>query len=149
MPKPKKNNPRPTPPASTAPSPHRYLFPFGALLLLLVLGGLVWFLLAEPPRLAAPQVAAAARPALPKTVPGHFNEQRFHAEGESTRLFRRGAEFWVNTPGADGKPADFKVAYTFGIEPLRHYLIETGQEPKAQALMQQWKQLNPGDLALQ
>ena len=45
MPKPKKNNPRSTPPASTAPSPHRYLFPFGALLLLLVLGGLVWFLL--------------------------------------------------------------------------------------------------------
>ena len=57
MPKPKKNNPRSTPPASTAPSPHRYLFPFGALLLLLVLGGLVWFLLAEPPRLAAPQLS--------------------------------------------------------------------------------------------
>ncbi|WP_350402772.1 hypothetical protein ABCR88_16940 [Pseudomonas sp. W17] len=55
MPKPKKNNPRSTPPASTAPSPHRYLFPFGALLLLLVLGGLAWFLLAEPPRLAAAQ----------------------------------------------------------------------------------------------
>ncbi len=62
MPKPKKNNPRSTPPASTAPSPHRYLFPFGALLLLLVLGGLVWFLLAEPPRLAAPQVAEAQPP---------------------------------------------------------------------------------------
>ncbi|MEY9334576.1 putative CXXCH cytochrome family protein [Pseudomonas protegens] len=192
MPKPKKNNPRPTPTASTAPSPHRYLFPFGALLLLLVLGGLAWFLLAEPPRLAAPQVAAAPPPAQPKAVPalpaaqyvdeqacqgchqaqardwqgshhqlamqeanpqtvlGNFNEQRFKAEGESTRLFRRGAEFWVNTPGADGRPADFKVAYTFGIEPLQQYLIEVGQG-RLQALgvawdtrKQQWFHLYPG-----
>ena len=192
MPKPKKNNPRPTPPASTAPSPHRYLFPFGALLLLLVLGALVWFLLAEPPRLAAPQVAAAPPPAQPKAVPalpaaqyvdeqacqgchqaqardwqgshhqlamqeanpqtvlGNFNEQRFKAEGESTRLFRRGAEFWVNTPGADGRPADFKVAYTFGIEPLQQYLVEVGQG-RLQALgvawdtrKQQWFHLYPG-----
>ena len=40
MPKPKHNNPRPTPADSTTPSPNRYLFPFGTLPLLLVLGGL-------------------------------------------------------------------------------------------------------------
>ncbi len=32
---------------------------------------------------------------------------------------------------------------------LIQYYLESGQEPKAQALMQQWKQLNPGDPALQ
>ncbi|MDB6143553.1 MAG: hypothetical protein JWP80_2597 [Pseudomonas sp.] len=58
------------------------------------------------------------------TVLANFKDQTFKAEGEATRFFRKDQSFWVNTPGADGKPADFKVAYTFGVAPLQQYLIE-------------------------
>ncbi|MGY2361021.1 tetratricopeptide repeat protein [Pseudomonas azotoformans] len=64
--------------------------------------------------------------ATPQTVPADFNDASFIGEGETTRFFRRGDEFWVNTPGSDGKVADFKVAYTFGIAPLQQYLIDVG-----------------------
>lgn len=191
MPKPKSHTALEPRPQSVSPSPRSYLFPLGALLMLLVLGGLGWFVLAEPPRLppvaSAPPAPVPPRAALTpapaqyvdeqacqgchhaqardwqgshhqlamqvateQTVQGNFNEQRFKAEGESTRLFRRGAEFWVNTPGADGKPADFKVAYSFGIEPLQQYLIEVG-DGRLQALglawdtrKGQWFHLYPG-----
>jgi predicted CXXCH cytochrome family protein len=59
-----------------------------------------------------------------QTVLGDFNEQTFSSDRETTRFFRRDGDFWVNTPGPDGQPADFKVAYTFGIEPLQQYLLE-------------------------
>lgn len=85
-----------------------------------------------------------------QTVLADFNNAAFTGEGESSRFFRQGAEFWVNTPGADGKPADFKVAYTFGIAPLQQYLIEVG-DGKLQALgvawdseKQRWFHLYPG-----
>ena len=64
--------------------------------------------------------------ATPQTVPADFNDTRFTGEGETTRFFRRGDEFWVNTPGSDGQARDFKVAYTFGIAPLQQYLIDVG-----------------------
>ncbi|WP_374441538.1 tetratricopeptide repeat protein [Pseudomonas panipatensis] len=84
------------------------------------------------------------------SVQGDFNDVRFKGEVESTRFFRKGDEFWVNTPGADGKPADFKVAYTFGVAPLQQYLLEY-PGGRLQALgvawdshKQRWFQLNPG-----
>ncbi|MEK1907314.1 MAG: tetratricopeptide repeat protein [Pseudomonas sp.] len=60
-----------------------------------------------------------------QSVLGDFADVIFKTKEESTRFFRKGAEFWVNTPGADGRPADFKVAYAFGVEPLQQYLMET------------------------
>ena len=72
-----------------------------------------------------------------QTVLADFNDSRFTGEGETTRFFRRGDEYWVNTPGSDGKAADFKVAYTFGIAPLQQYLIEVG-EGRLQALGVAW-----------
>ncbi|MGL6109936.1 MAG: tetratricopeptide repeat protein, partial [Rubrivivax sp.] len=42
-----------------------------------------------------------------------------------TRFFRRGEKYVVNTDGPDGKLADFEIKYTFGVEPLQQYLIET------------------------
>lgn len=71
------------------------------------------------------------------TVLGDFDEERFKSDKEVTRFFRKGDEFWVNTPGDDGQAADFKVAYTFGIEPLQQYLIETGGG-RLQALSVAW-----------
>lgn len=58
------------------------------------------------------------------TVLGDFNDVTFKSDTETTRFFRKDHEFWVNTPGSDGQPADFKVAYTFGFEPLQQYLLE-------------------------
>jgi len=79
----------------------------------------------------------AMQAATPQTVPADFNDVSFKSEGETTRFFRRGEEFWVNTPGTDGKAADFKVAYTFGIAPLQQYLIEVG-DGRLQALGVAW-----------
>ncbi|TFB37954.1 tetratricopeptide repeat protein [Pseudomonas sp. F01002] len=72
-----------------------------------------------------------------ETMLGDFNNVSFKAENETTRFSRKGDEFWVNTPGIDGKNADFKVAYTFGIAPLQQYLIEVG-EGRLQALGVAW-----------
>ena len=168
----------------------RYLLPVSAAVLLLVLGGL-WFYLNRPVPVAPPVLepgalttAVAARPvapaqmvdeqqcqgchdnqvkdwqgshhqlamqvAEPQTVLADFNNAAFKGEGENSRFYRKGAEFWVNTPGADGQPADFKVAYTFGIAPLQQYLIEVG-DGRLQALgvawdteKQRWFHLYPG-----
>jgi predicted CXXCH cytochrome family protein len=85
-----------------------------------------------------------------QTLLGDFNNVTFKAENETTRFSRKGDEFWVNTPGIDGKQADFKVAYTFGIAPLQQYLIEVG-DGRLQALgvawdteKQRWFHLYPG-----
>ncbi|MCO6055822.1 hypothetical protein NG726_03950 [Pseudomonas sp. MOB-449] len=84
------------------------------------------------------------------SVLGDFNDVRFQGETEATRFFRKDGGFWVNTPGADGKPADFRVAYAFGVAPLQQYLIEV-PGGRLQALgvawdleKRTWFQLYPG-----
>ena len=59
-----------------------------------------------------------------QTVLGDFSAPPLHGDVESTSFRRKDNEYWVNTVGADGQRADFKVAYTFGLEPLQQYLIE-------------------------
>ncbi|MGZ9739031.1 tetratricopeptide repeat protein [Pseudomonas sp. GNP012] len=71
------------------------------------------------------------------TMLGDFNNVTFKAEKETTVFSRKGDEYWVNTPGIDGRNADFKVAYAFGIAPLQQYLIEVG-EGRLQALGIAW-----------
>ena len=72
-----------------------------------------------------------------ETILGDFHNVTFKAENESTRFSRNEEGFWVNTPGADGKNADFKVAYTFGIAPLQQYLVNVG-DGRLQALGVAW-----------
>ncbi|MHC8407465.1 tetratricopeptide repeat protein [Pseudomonas sp. TMB3-21] len=79
----------------------------------------------------------AMQPATAETMLGDFNNVTVNAEKEAVRFSRKGDEFWVNTPGLDGKNNDFKVAYTFGIAPLQQYLIEVG-EGRLQALGVAW-----------
>lgn len=98
----------------------------------------------------------AMKPATEGNVLGDFADVTFKGETETTRFFRKDGEYWVNTPGADGKPADFKVAYTFGFEPLQQYLLEFPDEQgrpggRLQAFgvawdsrKHQWFQLMPG-----
>jgi predicted CXXCH cytochrome family protein len=60
-----------------------------------------------------------------QTVRGNFDDTQFKHQGITTRFFKRGDKYFVNTDGPDGKTADFEIKYTFGLEPLQQYLIET------------------------
>lgn len=66
----------------------------------------------------------AMQPASEKTVLADFNDTTFTHFGVTTRFFKRGGKFFVNTEGPDGKPGDFEIKYTFGVDPLQQYLIE-------------------------
>jgi len=66
----------------------------------------------------------AMQEATERTVLGDFNGATFRYAGMTTRFFRRDGKFYVNTDGPNGKPADFEVKYTFGLDPLQQYLIE-------------------------
>ena len=57
------------------------------------------------------------------TVRGAFDGRLFKHKGVTTRFFKRGDQFFVNTEGVDGKLADFEIKYTFGVAPLQQYLI--------------------------
>ena len=63
------------------------------------------------------------QPASDKTVLGNFNDSTFTHLKLTSTFFRRGEKFMVRTDGADGKPHDFEIAYSFGIYPLQQYLI--------------------------
>ena len=70
------------------------------------------------------QHARAMQEATEATVLGDFSDRRFEHLGASTVFSRRDGKFFVRTDGPDGKPAEFEVKYTFGLEPLQQYLIE-------------------------
>jgi Tfp pilus assembly protein PilF len=58
-----------------------------------------------------------------KTVLADFNNARFDYNGLTTRFFKQGTAFMINTQGPDGKWHDYKVSHTFGVYPLQQYLI--------------------------
>jgi Tfp pilus assembly protein PilF len=57
------------------------------------------------------------------TVLGDFDDAELTAHGVTTRFYRKGDSFRVRTDGPDGEPADYRIDYTFGWEPLQQYLI--------------------------
>jgi tetratricopeptide (TPR) repeat protein len=57
------------------------------------------------------------------TVVGDFDDAEFAYEGITSRFYRKGDKFFVNTEGPGGEMADFEVLYTFGVEPLQQYLV--------------------------
>lgn len=58
------------------------------------------------------------------TVKGDFNNVTFTADGVSSRFYKKGSKFFINTEGDDGKNHDFEVKYTFGFTPLQQYLVQ-------------------------
>lgn len=68
--------------------------------------------------------ARSMQHATPASVLGDFADARFSQGGLSSRFFRRAGGYWVNTDGPDGRPGDFEIRYTIGVEPLQQYLIE-------------------------
>lgn len=72
-----------------------------------------------------------------ESVEGDFNDAVFERLGVTTRFFRRGKEFWVNTEGADGKNHDYQIKYTFGVDPLQQYMVEF-PDGRVQVLRESW-----------
>ena len=65
----------------------------------------------------------AMQAATPEAVLGDFGGAELLHLGVRSRFLRRGAAFLVETEGPDGAPAEFEIAYTFGVEPLQQYLV--------------------------
>ncbi len=59
------------------------------------------------------------------TVLGDFNDASYTDPYNkvTSRFFRQGEKFYVNTEGPDGQPGDFQITYTFGVTPLQQYLV--------------------------
>ena len=84
-------------------------------------------------------------------VRGAFDGRQVKHAGVTSRFFKRGDQFFVNTDGATGKLADFEIKYTFGVEPLQQYLIAM-PGGRLQALQiawddqkKQWYHLRPNE----
>ena len=59
-----------------------------------------------------------------QTVLGDFSGISYvTGEGMKSYFYREGDEFWVNTEGPDGTYQDYKIVYTYGIEPLQQYIV--------------------------
>ena len=59
-----------------------------------------------------------------ESVLADFNDQTIEHFGVTSRMFRDGTRFMINTEGPDGQMQDFEVKYTFGVEPLQQYMVE-------------------------
>lgn len=67
--------------------------------------------------------ALAMQVASESTVLGDFDDARATHFGRESSFHRRDGKFLARTEGPDGKPGEFEVAYTFGVDPLQQYLV--------------------------
>jgi len=58
-----------------------------------------------------------------ETVLGDFNDVNIEFHGITTRFYRKGDKFLVDTQGPDGKMGEFEITHTFGWFPLQQYLV--------------------------
>jgi predicted CXXCH cytochrome family protein len=72
-----------------------------------------------------------------KTVLGNFNNATVMKDGVASTFFKRDGQFFVRTDGPDGKLQEYRVAYTFGVEPLQQYLVAL-PDGRYQALSIAW-----------
>ena len=72
----------------------------------------------------ASQHARALQAARAGTVAGKFNNATFEKDGVRTSFLTRDGRFLIDTVGPDGKPGEFEVKFTLGLEPLQQYLVE-------------------------
>ena len=59
-----------------------------------------------------------------ESVLADFNDQTLEHHGVTSRMFRDGERFMINTEGPDGQMHDYEIKYTFGVEPLQQYMVE-------------------------
>ncbi len=71
------------------------------------------------------------------TVKGNFDGASIEHKGITTRFFKNGERFIVETDGPNGAMTQYDVRSTTGIEPLQQYLLET-EAGRLQALDLAW-----------
>jgi len=59
-----------------------------------------------------------------KTVRADFNNSLFENYGVTSKFFRKGEKYMVETENQAGEMEKFEIAYTFGWEPLQQYLVK-------------------------
>ena len=79
----------------------------------------------------------AMQTATSATVLGDFDKAEHSQNGVTSRFFKRDDQFFVRTDNAAGEMQDFKISYTFGVQPLQQYLIDFPDGGK-QALSIAW-----------
>jgi len=57
-------------------------------------------------------------------VLANFDDQTLTKFGVTSRMYREGSKFMVQTEGPDGELHDYQVKYTFGVEPLQQFMVE-------------------------
>jgi tetratricopeptide (TPR) repeat protein len=71
------------------------------------------------------------------SVLASFKEATIRAAAATSHFYRRGGKFFVKTQGADGRPGNFEIKYTFGVAPLQQYLVSLSKG-RLQALTTAW-----------
>ncbi|MGH6934426.1 MAG: cytochrome c3 family protein [Dongiaceae bacterium] len=89
------------------------------------------------------QHARAMQVASEATVLGDFNDVWIEHFGSAAHFFRRDNRFLIETDGHDGRPAEYEVLYTFGLDPLQQYLVAF-PDGRIQALPFAWD-IRPAD----
>jgi predicted CXXCH cytochrome family protein len=79
----------------------------------------------------------AMEPANDSTVEGNFNNTSYTADGITTKFFKKGNKYFINTQGDDNKYHDYEISYTFGYNPLQQYLISF-PDGRMQVTRQSW-----------
>lgn len=58
------------------------------------------------------------------TILGDFSNTKYISQGVTSRFFKKGEDFYVNTEGPEGSYEDYKIEYVFGITPLQQYIVQ-------------------------
>ena len=81
--------------------------------------------------------AKAWTPTAPEIVLGDFNDTTFTLNGITSRFYRDGEAYMIETDGPTGRMTSYPVHSVVGIEPLQQYLLET-EEGKLQSFDVVW-----------
>lgn len=73
----------------------------------------------------------------PERVLGDFNDTTFTQNGITSRFYREGDTYMIDTDGPDGEITTYPVHSVVGIEPLQQYLLET-EEGRLQSFDVVW-----------
>ncbi len=81
--------------------------------------------------------AKAWTPAVPENIHGDFSDTTFTLNGITSRFYRAGDTYLIETDGPDGRMTRYPVHSVVGIEPLQQYLLET-EEGRLQSFDVVW-----------